>query len=172
MADIRRQIRIRKPLHRILLQCRIPGVAVARIPAAALLILLARSRVVEARIPAAVRLMSLARRWVVRIRAVVRIQAQSAAARISPLPVTAPVRVTRLRRRMRQGNKAVDRVVAMPRQTTVSTATLRTATSTVARAAEMLQIVQMRLSMRACTASMLGRAQERSTRGISRLDVS
>ena len=69
VADTPHQLRIRKPLHRILLRCRIPVVAVVRIPAA-LLILLARSLVVEPHIQAAVLLISL-----VRVRPVARILA-------------------------------------------------------------------------------------------------
>jgi hypothetical protein len=101
-ADIPPQLRIRKPLRRILLRCRIP-VVVARIQAAVLLILLARIRAV-ARIQAAVLLILLAR-----IRVAARIQAQRhtlrpAAARILLLQVTGPVmvRVMRLRRSARR----------------------------------------------------------------------
>ncbi|HEV2623674.1 MAG TPA: hypothetical protein VGV62_00920 [Xanthobacteraceae bacterium] len=86
-AAIPPQRRIRKPLHRILLQCRIPAVVVVRTQAAAVLILLGRSPVV-ARIQAAVRRILLARGRVaaripaaallillVRIRVAARIQA-------------------------------------------------------------------------------------------------
>jgi hypothetical protein len=86
-AAIPPQRRIRKPLHRILLQCRIPAVVVVRTQPAAVLILLGRSPVV-ARIQAAVRRILLARGRVapripaaallillVRIRVAARIQA-------------------------------------------------------------------------------------------------
>jgi hypothetical protein len=144
VADIPPQLRIRKPLHRILLRRRTPVVAVVRIQAAAPLILPARSLVVEARIQAAVLLILLARiRVVVRILAavrlmslarslvVVRIPAQRpAVARTLLLEVTAPVvvRVMRLRRSARHMHhkgisQAAPRALFVPMspQTTVST---------------------------------------------------
>jgi hypothetical protein len=141
VADIPRQLRIRKRLHRIRLRCRIPAVAVVRIQAAVLLIL-------PARIPAAVLLVSLAR-----VRVLARTQAQRhtlrpAAVRIPLLLVTAAVmvRVMRLRRRgQRTRHKLTNPpggwVMPIPPQTTVSTQTLRTTVSTQMSEVEMLQIV-------------------------------
>jgi hypothetical protein len=98
-AAIPPPLRIRKPLHRVPLQCRIP--VAARIQAGGVLILLARG-LVAARILAGVVLILLARGPVA-----ARIQAQRlqpAAARMLVLQVARPVmvRVMRLRRSARR----------------------------------------------------------------------